>query len=112
MARQFARRVSRGCEEAIWTGVEVLDWAVGAGAARLRFVRRVSWTPGAEGAPVKRPWVVVEAWPFWGTMRRDCGRGSTLVLRVSRLGRMDEVYHSEGVVCCDAAVEWSVIDLI
>ena len=38
--------------------------------------RRVSWTPGAEGAPmeceVRWEWVVV--WPDWGTIRRDCWR--------------------------------------
>ena len=44
--------------------------AFGAGAERLRLWRRVSWTPGAEGAPrfAGVEVVVVVA----GTMRRDC----------------------------------------
>ena len=44
--------------------------ALGAGEERLRLWRRVSWTPGAEGAPrfAGVEVVVVVA----GTMRRDC----------------------------------------
>ena len=42
---------------------------MGAGVVRERFERRVSWTPGAEGAP--RAGVVLERWPDEGTMRRD-----------------------------------------
>lgn len=39
---QAARRASRGCEEvgAVWVGLE-----------EERLERRVSWIPGAEGAP-------------------------------------------------------------
>lgn len=42
---------------------------LGAGAERLRLWRRVSWTPGAEGAPRARGvwWVVLVV----GMMRRD-----------------------------------------
>lgn len=51
--------------------------ALGAGAERLRLWRRVSWTPGAEGAPrVAGVVVVVEA---AGTMRKDCWRCWRLV---------------------------------
>lgn len=48
-------------------GPEVL--VLGAGVERLRFARRVSWTPGAEGAP-RLAWVV-EGLLAAGTMRRD-----------------------------------------
>jgi hypothetical protein len=44
--------------------------ALGAGAERLRLWRRVSWTPGAEGAPRVEGVVVVVL--LEGTMRRDC----------------------------------------
>lgn len=59
-----------------------MDWRAGEGSpegesfcdgvsARERFERRVSWTPGAEGAlGLGVVWV---GWAFWGTMRRDCG---------------------------------------
>ena len=43
--------------------------ALGAGAERLRLWRRVSWTPGAEGAP--RTWGVVVVVVVAGMMRRD-----------------------------------------
>lgn len=57
--------------EVVGLGVVVLvvDVALGAGALRERFERRVSWTPGAEGAPMAG-WVVV-AGVVVGTMRRD-----------------------------------------
>jgi len=44
-------------------------WVLGAGVLRERFERRVSWTPGAEGAP--REGFVVEVCAVVGTMRRD-----------------------------------------
>jgi hypothetical protein len=44
--------------------------ALGAGEERLRLWRRVSWTPGAEGAPRVEGVVLVEV--LAGTMRRDC----------------------------------------
>ena len=43
--------------------------ALGAGAERLRLWRRVSWTPGAEGAP--RTAAVVFVVEEAGMMRRD-----------------------------------------
>ena len=43
--------------------------ALGAGAERFRLWRRVSWTPGAEGAPRVEGVVVVVL--LEGTMRRD-----------------------------------------
>jgi hypothetical protein len=46
--------------------------ALGAGAERLRLWRRVSWTPGAEGAPRVEGVVVVVV--LVGMMRRDYGR--------------------------------------
>ena len=49
--------------------VEGAPEAFGAGAERLRLWRRVSWTPGAEGAP--RTWGVVVVVVVAGTMRRD-----------------------------------------
>lgn len=45
----------------------------GAGALRFRLWRRVSCTPGAEGAPALEGVVVVVL--LWGTMRRDCWEG-------------------------------------
>jgi len=49
--------------------VEGAPAALGAGAERLRLWRRVSWTPGAEGAPrVEGVVLVVVA---AGVMRRD-----------------------------------------
>jgi len=50
--------------------------AFGAGAERLRLWRRVSWTPGAEGAP--RTWGVVVVVVVAGTMRRDYVYGVSL----------------------------------
>lgn len=46
--------------------------ALGAGAERFRLWRRVSWTPGAEGAPRVAGVVLVEA--VVGVMRRDWER--------------------------------------
>lgn len=71
MVRQFARRASRGCAEASWGVVETVEAADG---FRERLVRRVSWTPGAEGAEglSEECWV---AWLAAGTMRRDCEGG-------------------------------------
>lgn len=43
--------------------------ALGAGAERLRLWRRVSWTPGADGAP--RVAGVEDVVCAVGTMRRD-----------------------------------------
>ena len=50
-ARQRERRDSRGWKD--WVDVEevVREAVLGGGALRRRFERRVSWTPGAEGAP-------------------------------------------------------------
>lgn len=50
---------------------EAALWVFGAGVLRARFERRVSCTPGAEGAP--RDGVVVDVWAVEGTMRRDLG---------------------------------------
>lgn len=44
-------------------------WVFGAGVLSARLERRVSWTPGAEGAP--REAVVLVVWAVVGTMRRD-----------------------------------------
>lgn len=66
--RQFARRDSRGCVEAIGEA-EVALWVFGAGVLRARLERSVSWTPGAEGAP--REGFVLEVCAVEGTMRRD-----------------------------------------
>jgi hypothetical protein len=46
--------------------------AFGAGAERFRLWRRVSWTPGAEGAPRVEGVVLVVA--VVGVMRRDWWR--------------------------------------
>ena len=61
-------------------------WAFGAGVERERLARRVSWTPGAEGAP--RAEVVWVGALVEGTIRRDWGvlvrcllRGALLVMR-------------------------------
>ena len=51
--------------------MRVDEEAEGAGSARLRFARRVSWTPGAEGAPRKDVSVEV-GWALGGTMRMAC----------------------------------------
>ena len=45
-------------------------WVLGAGVERERLVRRVSWTPGAEGAPSSGS--VEWACAAVGTIRRDC----------------------------------------
>ena len=47
-----------------------MGFAFGAGNVRERFDRRVSWTPGAEGAPGVS--VVAAGWADVGTMRSDC----------------------------------------
>lgn len=62
------RRASNGCAE-----VGVVDdvvWAYGSGPTPAR---RVSWRPGAEGAPWAegRMCEKVEVWFSAGTMRRD-----------------------------------------
>ena len=49
------------------------------GEAGVREDRRVSWRPGADGAPLEVDeemvlFVEVE-WLEWGAMRRDCRRG-------------------------------------
>lgn len=49
--------------------VEGAPVALGAGAERLRLWRRVSWTPGAEGAPIEAGVVLVLV--VVGMMRRD-----------------------------------------
>lgn len=79
MACQPARRASRGCEE---TGVGV-DEPVGADDdeeedREERLARRVSWMPGAEGAPraegtevLAVRFVVVVGCADSGMMRRD-----------------------------------------
>lgn len=56
--------------EAIATAEAAL-WVFGAGVLRARLERRVSWTPGAEGAP--REGFVVEVCAVEGTIRRDWG---------------------------------------
>lgn len=75
MARQRRRRDSRGCVEVGAGAVVEEDEAGGGGACRARLARRVSWMPGAEGAPGAPTAVdlVVEG-AVGGTMRRDCGR--------------------------------------
>lgn len=50
--------------------------ALGAGALRLRLWRRVSWTPGAEGAP--RTCGVVVVVVLAGMMRRDYINGVSM----------------------------------
>jgi hypothetical protein len=45
-------------EERAREGSEWVEDVFGAGVLRLRFARRVSWTPGAEGAP-RLGWVEV-----------------------------------------------------
>lgn len=66
MASQLLRRASRGCaEEGLLAAASKGDWATP--------WRRVSWTPGAEGAEVVRfVWLKEVAWLFSGTIRRDC----------------------------------------
>jgi len=64
--RQLERRDSSGCEEATAEKAGEALW----GVLRDWLERRVSWTPGAEGAEGAR--AVCWAWPAWGTMRRDC----------------------------------------
>ena len=54
--------------------VEGAPAALGAGAERLRLWRRVSWTPGAEGAPREAGVEVVVV--LVGMMRRDWVGGS------------------------------------
>ena len=61
---QALRRASNGWEEEV-VGAPV---ALGAGADRLRLWRRVSWTPGAEGAPRVAGVVLLV---LVGMMRRD-----------------------------------------
>ena len=51
-------------------GSEWVELDFGAGVLRARLARRVSWTPGAEGAP-RLGWVAV-GWAAVGTIRRDC----------------------------------------
>lgn len=67
MVRQEARRDSRGWA-LVTTGWEEEVEVFGAEGARLRFERRVSWTPGAEGAP--RVGTVYVGLLAAGTMRR------------------------------------------
>jgi hypothetical protein len=62
---QALRRASRGCVDDV-LGAPA---ALGAGAERLRLWRRVSWTPGAEGAPRTAGVVCVDV--VAGMMRRD-----------------------------------------
>lgn len=68
--RQFARRDSRG-----WVDCRVVLWVVvdgeAAGWSWFRRARRVSCTPGAEGAPFSG--VVCEGCGAAGVRRRDCG---------------------------------------
>lgn len=83
MACQAARRASRGCEETGAVAVPVDADANDEEEEEERLARRVSWMPGAEGAPlVDVEWVgpevlaerlvVMVGCEDWGTMRRDC----------------------------------------
>lgn len=49
--RHCERRASRGCADSRLSEALVVEALVGADSERLRFERRVSCTPGAEGAP-------------------------------------------------------------
>ena len=65
----------------VMVGVFVVEVVV-EGAGEVRFARRVSWRPGAEGAPLVsgveevEVWVVrfvvEEGWVAGGAIRRDC----------------------------------------
>jgi hypothetical protein len=70
--------------------------ALGAGAERLRLWRRVSWTPGAEGAPRTAGvlWVDVVV----GIMRRDCVVRMLVGSKVEVRQDMGGVYHCERLV--------------
>lgn len=73
VASHCLRRDSRGCEEmgtaeAVEAPEEEETESSGFGA---RPERRVSWSPGAEGAAMERRWVKVVVWESAGTMRRD-----------------------------------------
>ncbi len=68
-ARQRERRDSRGWKDCVWEDVEAREAVFGGGALRRRFERRVSWTPGAEGAPGVEGMEV--GCGAEGTMRRD-----------------------------------------
>lgn len=50
---------------------EVVEEVVGVDEEGPMPWRRVSWRPGAEGAPAERRWVKVVGWVVSGTMRRD-----------------------------------------
>ena len=76
MACQRARRASSGWADSRGCGAEEEGLIIG-----VRLARRVSWMPGAEGAPggervdvemVVR-FVAEEGWGGAGAMRRDCG---------------------------------------
>lgn len=69
MARQLERRDSSGWAELSW-GVVLLEVALWVEGLSERLVRRVSCTPGAEGAEGLRA-AFWEAWVVAGTMRRD-----------------------------------------
>jgi hypothetical protein len=83
---QAERRASRGWVEA----VEGAPVALGAGAERFRLWRRVSWTPGAEGAP--RLAGVVFVVVLVGMMRRDW-EGDVLVWEGVLFGGGEGTYH-------------------
>lgn len=72
--------------------------ALGAGALRLRLWRRVSWTPGAEGAP--RTCGVVVVVVLAGMMRRDYVDGVSMGGVLGMLGGCEErvcTYHCEWI---------------
>ena len=64
---QAARRASRGCVDVVRGAVEDED-----GRSGSRFERRVSWRPGADGAPLFDDVLVLEVgWLEGGAMRKD-----------------------------------------
>jgi len=73
VARHCASRASRGCVDCSGAASGAVSLPlVGAPTPRFRFVRSVSCTPGAEGAPGLA--LVCEGCAFAGTMRRDWER--------------------------------------
>lgn len=107
MLRHWARRASSGCADCSCGVDEVALEEDGAGAVRARFERSVSWTPGAEGAPVYWPCWVEVAWAAWGTIRRDCKGTVRWVVTLAVGGA--EGYHFDGRVCGDAVIATEVL---
>jgi hypothetical protein len=98
VASQFLRRDSSG-----WEDVGRLEGVKGEGE---RPARRVSCTPGAEGAEVEVVvWVKVEGLEFSGTMRRDWEKRELvrwLVRCGSEVGSVPWLRFGLGR-CCDAS---------